>query len=615
MQPRTLLEALELSFTGKLRAIYDVLDGNNKPRPARKDQLVSAINRILLNRVEAEWNSLSRHEKLVVQEAVHNPHGLLDVDKFTAVHGKGPGKRFTVSRYNNSNTATKLNLFLHLGDRHDSQIWIPEDLQQSMKGFVPKPKEPEVRFLAELPPTVDLVSYPYVYKSGKYVREATSSTVPIEWRNMETTAKSGLLTVLSLIDEGKVSVSASTKRPSQASMKRIAGSLDGGDFYASTESEAEVGPIQAFAWPLLVQAGRLAKLDGSRLELTAAGRKALSAPPYETLKMIWNRWLSTKVIDEFSRIEAIKGQTRGRGKSAMRAAEWRRGAIDEALAQCPHRGVVSVDDLARFMIATNLGFEVTRSPGTLYVDDPHYGRLYGESATRWGVLQDRYLLCFLFEYVATLGFIDVAFVPPDGARKMPWEPTGYFDGSFLSRYDGLKFFRLTALGAYCLNVVDDYKPETPRKSTPVSVFPDLRIVLQSGRLDQEERAFLRSCADEEEPDSVWRLSTEKMLKAVETGLDTGTVREFLSARDEQPLPELVEGFLSRIESRARSIRQAGTGVLFECDSEATVESLLSDSKIAKFSSRAGENRIVVNASSEQSFRKAARKMGFGFDNG
>ena len=615
MQPRTLLEALELSFVRKLRAIYDVLGGNNGQKPTRKDQLVSEINRILLGRVKAEWHSLTKHEKLVVQEAVHNPRGLFDVDKFTAMHGKGLDKRFTVSSHDSSNTATKLNLFLHLGERYDPQLWIPEDLQQSMKSFVPKPKEPEVRFLAELPPTVDLVSYPYVYKSGKYVREATSTTVPIEWRNMEATARSGLLAVLSLIDEGKISVSASTKRPSQASMKRIAGALVGGDFYASTESEAEVGPIQAFAWPLLLQAGRLAKLDGSRLELTAAGRKALSAPPHETLKVIWNRWLSTKIIDEFSRIEAIKGQTRGRGKSAMRAAEWRRDAIYDALALCPHRGVVSVDDLAKFMIAMSLGFEVTRSPGTLYVDDPHYGRLYGESATRWGVLQDRYLLCFLFEYVATLGFIDVAFVPPDGARRRPWEPTGYFEGAFLTRYDGLKFFRLTALGAYCLAMTDEYEPETPSTSTPLSVFPDLRIVVQGGHLDHEERAFLRNCADEEEPDSVWRLSTERMLKAVETGLDTGAVREFLSARDDQPLPELVEGFLSRIESRARAIRPAGTGVLFECDSAQTVETLLSDSKIAKFSSSAGKKGIFVKTSSEQAFRKAARMMGFGFDNG
>ncbi len=614
MQPRTLLEALEFSYAGKLRAIYDELGGNNGPRPARKDQLVSAINRILLNRVEAEWNRLTKHEKLAVQEAVHDPLGLLDVDRFTAKHGKPPGKRFSVSRYNDSNTATKLNLFLHLGDRHDPRIHVPRDLQIALRDIVPAPEQAAVPFLTELPPTVDLVSHHYVHKSGRHVREARSTPVPIEWRNMETTAKAGLHSVLSLIDEGKVSVSASTKRPSAASMKRVSGALDGGDFYASTECEADVGPIQAFAWPLLVQAGKLARQDGPRLALTTAGRKAMTAPPHETIQLIWSRWIDSKIIDEFSRVEAIKGQTRGKGKRAMRAVELRRDAIDQALAQCPPGGVVPVDGFAKFMVAADLGFEVSRSPWTLYVGDPHYGGLYSESAAGWGVLQDRYLLCFLFEYAATLGLIDVAFVPPAGARRKPWEPTGYFDGAFLTRYDGLKFFRLTALGAYCLGLTDAYEPETPETSTPLSVFPDLRIVVRGGRLDQEERAFLRSCADEEEPDSVWRLSTERILKAVETGLDTGTVREFLSARDEQPLPELVDGFLSRIESRARSIRRAGTGILFECDSAQTAETLLSDKRIARFGSRVGEKGIFVPTSSEQSFRSSARKMGFGFDN-
>ena len=525
------------------------------------------------------------------------------------------GGGITGSRYANKNKATRLNLFLHFGDRYDQQIWIPRDLQQSLKGFVPKPERATVPFLAKFPSTAELLSYRYVYKSGKYVSQATSSSVPMERRNMEATARAGLLAVLSLIDEGKVSVSTSTKRPSKASAKRISEALDGGDFYASSDCEADVGSIQAFAWPLLVQSGRLAKLDGSKLSLTAAGRKALSVPPHETIKLIWKRWLKSRIIDEFSRIEAVKGQTRGRGKSAMRAVEPRRLAIYDALAQCPTGGVVSIDDLAKFMIATNLGFEVTRNPATLYCGDSHYGVLYSVSAAGWGFLQDRYLLCFLFEYVATLGLMDVAFVPPGGAREKPWEPTGHFEGAFLSRYDGLKFFRLNALGAYCLGLADAYEPATPQKTTPVSVFPDLRIVVECGRLDQEERSFLRNCADEEQPDSVWRLSTERILKAIETGLDTGTVRGFLSARDEQPLPELVEGFLARIESRARAIRPAGTGVLFECDSAKTVETLLSDSKIAKFSSRAGERRIVVETSSEQSFRTNARKMGFGFDNG
>ena len=61
MQPRTLIEALELAYADKLRAIYDVIGGNNPPRPGRKDQLVPAINRILFGRVivPAEWDCLT----------------------------------------------------------------------------------------------------------------------------------------------------------------------------------------------------------------------------------------------------------------------------------------------------------------------------------------------------------------------------------------------------------------------------------------------------------------------------------------------------------------------------------------------------------------------------
>ncbi|MCY3876797.1 MAG: hypothetical protein OXF88_21205, partial [Rhodobacteraceae bacterium] len=478
MQARTLLEALELAYADKLRAIYDVLGGDKASRPARKDQLVRAINRILLSRVRDEWNGLRKAEKRVIQEAVHDTFGHLDVDRFIAKYGTLPNRQRFDARHGQSKTATRLDLFLHKGERHGPPSWIPRNLQQLLRDFVPEPPLAELPALAEFPPTVELKSprYSYDVKSGRYVKEVKKTPVQIESRDMEAAAKAGLFTVLSLIDQGKVSVSTATKRPSAASAKRIAGALDDGDFYELTGDEADIGPIQAFAWPLLVLAGRLAKQDGSRLELTAAGRKALSSPPHETLKLLWNRWLKSKIIDELSRIEAIKGQTRGRGKRGIRAVEPRRWAIEEALAQCPPRGVVSIDDFARFMVAADLNFEVTRFPWALYMGDAHYGGQHGESERSWSIFQDRYLLCFLFEYVATLGMIDVAFVHPSGARKELWELSGQFEGTFLSRYDGLKYFRLTVLGTYCLGLADTYEPETPQKSTHMSVFPDRRIV-------------------------------------------------------------------------------------------------------------------------------------------
>ena len=62
-----------------------------------------------------------------------------------------------------------------------------------------------------------------------------------------------------------------TRRPSAATIRTVAEALVAGDFYPE---EA----VAAFAWPLLLQAGGLARLEGPRLTLTPKGRKAMGNP-------------------------------------------------------------------------------------------------------------------------------------------------------------------------------------------------------------------------------------------------------------------------------------------------------------------------------------------------
>jgi hypothetical protein len=70
-------------------------------------------------------------------------------------------------------------------------------------------------------------------------------------------------------------------------------------------------------------------------QLTKAGRLAPGAPPAAaTLRLIWQRWLKATLLDEFNRVEAIKGQ-HGKGKRTMTAVEGRRAAINAALQHCP----------------------------------------------------------------------------------------------------------------------------------------------------------------------------------------------------------------------------------------------------------------------------------------
>lgn len=72
--------------------------------------------------------------------------------------------------------------------------------------------------------------------------------------------------MLELCAAGQVKCSGKTSWPPvrAATIRAITAHLAHGDFYPD--------PIAAFAWPLLIQAGGLTKLDGTHLQLTRKGR-------------------------------------------------------------------------------------------------------------------------------------------------------------------------------------------------------------------------------------------------------------------------------------------------------------------------------------------------------
>ena len=83
--------------------------------------------------------------------------------------------------------------------------------------------------------------------------DEVSSTV----RRTEPEALGNLTAVLQLCAAGKLRCSEKTHRPSAVTIRTVAEALVAADFYPD---EA----IASFAWPLLLQAGGLARLDGTR---------------------------------------------------------------------------------------------------------------------------------------------------------------------------------------------------------------------------------------------------------------------------------------------------------------------------------------------------------------
>jgi len=158
----------------------------------------------------------------------------------------------------------------------------------------------------------------------------------------------------------------------------------------------------------------------------------------------------------------------------------------------------------------------------------------------WSILQGRYTLAVLFEYAATLGLIDIEYVPPTGARDDYQNNCGgdYLDR--LSRYDGLAALRLNRLGAHSVGTTVDYTPgSVPASATPtgkVSGLANFDIVALDG-LPSADVLLLDGFA-EKNSDRVWTLTTAFLLHALDRGRALDELRRYLDqARLAPPAPD------------------------------------------------------------------------------
>ena len=279
-------------------------------------------------------------------------------------------------------------------------------------------------------------------------RAAAADARPVLARWTAPDALSNLVSVLELAADGQVRYSASTRRPTAATVKLVEDVLVAGDFYDSGE------PIAAFAWPLLIQVGGLGRLASTRLELSPRGRAALARPSYEALGALWAKWLGSVSTDELARIEAIKGQ---RKPGTLTSAISRRAAVAAALAALQPGAWTGVGKLLASLRAQEPPLVAARSLRALwrlYVVDSYFGSLGHAGSRTWDLVEGRYALCVLFEYAATLGLIDVAYTDPRGARDDYRALWGADQLSCLSRYDGLSAVRVNELGAAVLHDPD-----------------------------------------------------------------------------------------------------------------------------------------------------------------
>jgi hypothetical protein len=596
-------EALDSKTADDLKKILSLL--NSEQKFTRKADIINAIlQEVEGAKIRQIWHRLDELQKSAIAEVVHASTNDYRADSFVAKYGHKPnfgtGDRFS-SRYKPS----LLSLFFYQGV-------MPSELKQSLKAFVPKPKATYLQNVSDTIPDTFLVRQQQFWNDQEY-------EVPLTVCAMEQVAQKDLLSVLRLIQSGKVSVSDKTSLPSGATVKAIAAILLGGDFYDDQQREAaasyryrspddNLGAIRAFAWTALLQTGNMAELSGKKLVLTKSGLKALQDPPAKTLQTLWKRWLKNTTFDEFRRIDVIKGQT-GKGAKGMTAVAGRREVIATALRECHVGKWIQFHEFSKYMVAERHLFEVTRDPYELYICEAGYGHLGYEGYHDWHILQGRYMRCLLFEYAATLGLIDVGYIDPCHTWRDFGNLWGADDLRFLSRYDGLIYFRINPLGAYCLDLADQYQPTAIAPSQTLQVLPNLEIVASGNDLNIADSIVLDLYAHRISETS-WRLDLERLLTAIEDGYQVTDLIKVLEQNNSEPLPVSMERFLNDASEKANSLRDVGDAKLIECASSHLATLIANDPLTKKYCQLAGDQTLVVLAINEGKFRKAIRQIGY-----
>jgi hypothetical protein len=583
--------------------------------PTRKGELVAMIVQALTDpeQVTRLWSALTPRQREMIAYVVYHGLGVYDADVIEARY-PGVGSPTGPQLYANSfmghrkKDAVAFDLFFFYD--HEVGFHVPREMAALIRDLS-APPPPQAIASHENPPQVATT------------RGRMERNVEVMIAETERGVFHDLAATISVINDGKISVSPSTRLPTLTSVRYLAKRLLLADYFSDIDYERAEDAMRPLALVLLAQVAGWASpigTKGNKLELTRSGLALLGRPiQAEHVRNAWERWLKSDLLDELSRIRAIKGQ---QSKAArLTKPTHRREKLTLVLKDCPVGRWVAFDEFLRYMRAEGQLPEIEHNiPTALYVGpDFEYGWLGYLGVQYWDVVTGSYMRAALWEYAATLGIVDIAYTRPEESPHDFGDVYGLDEYDYISRYDGLLGLRLTPLGAYALGLMESHDAATPAiEAGPpaLKVLPNLDVVItDQSRLALNERTFLARIAAPTS-ESVYHLDREKMLDAIQEGLTLIQAQEFLANRSgtsPDEFPQTVRVFFSDLEKRLNAVREAGRMLVLEGDDPLVLTELAHSRQIRSLVqlARTGERTVLlVLEENEKQVRKHLKKLGY-----
>ncbi len=550
----------------------------------RKDDLVGYIYSSITRpeSLRRLWRKLDPLSQKAVAAAYHND-GEFNQVAFVAQFGSLPER--SRGRWSWAAEPILFDLFVYNGH-------LPSELIPLLADLVPPPERFQVQGLANRPVALDV--------GGQLIDLICAET--------EQAGLHDLTAYLRLVDRGEIKVSASSARATIASIRRIMKNLLAGDFLSppSTKNYRAGDTIRPFGLDVFAQEGGLVEQvrRTNDLAMTELGREFYQHQNPEILLQAFENWTQQGSFDELGRIAALKG-LKAKG-TVLTAPRVRREAIIEALSWCPVGVWIDIDDFYRAVKIWHFDFGIeTTYYSNLYLGHKDHGSLYGE--TYWRLVKGLYINAIIWEYLGSIGAVDLLYTPPEGADFTNYIDF-YYEDDYFSLFDGLKYFRINDLGAFLLGQAGEYVSAISRRPILFSTSPEREVVLTDpAKVTPNDQHLLEQMAVPLQSGR-YRLNTQRLLTALEEGADLAHLTEFLSSRHAGPLPPNVLTWLETVAQHSRAFKLDGLALVIKVASSDLAEMVVTDPVLQKFCRLLDSKTIIIPANKERAFRAQLKTL-------
>jgi len=572
---RTLKSAL-LEWTSDTIKTYVILLGGTSTVTLKVKRAEFICQKLLdkpsLNTI---WGDLDAVAQQAISNAYHND-GEFNATAFVAQYGELPPRPGSERRWYHYKIPILFDLFVVDGQ-------IPDDLMPLLTDLVLPLERFQLEGMELVPTRVE----------GDYTGWDVTAV------ETELIGRADLLTYLQLVEQKQVKFGVKNNRLTAASVRKVLSTLMDGDFFEARGSVTGRNSIRPFGLDVFAQESGLMTRTG---KLTKAGRTYLQSQDPELMLTAFEKWSDTGKFDELTRLKRLSG-LKSRGTRLTPAAS-RREKVIEALSWCPVDKWISVHDFYRALIVWDFDFEVETGDYTnLHVGSRHYGELYGSSY--WAVAHGLYINAVIWEYLGTLGAVDVAFVDEEYASFVDADR---YNDEPISLFDGLVSFRINKWGAFLLGQAGEYTPAEPEQKALFVIGTNKELLLTANLLPNE-RLQLEAMATQID-ERTYQLSELTILTAVESGQQLDHLITFLQANHRGELTPFISNWLAQLKKREGAFKEMETAVLIQLKSAKLMTLVKGDKTLAKLCQKIDTKTVLVKSSQRTRFRKRLKELGY-----